>query len=47
MITEGAWFESFVNLEWCKTTRLLIIPISQFESFVNLEWCKTFKLKHW
>ena len=34
-------FESFVNLEWCKTNHLHRHQIGMFESFVNLEWCKT------
>ena len=37
-------FESFVNLEGCKTkVRHLQTPDS-FESFVNLEGCKTITL---
>ena len=34
-------FESFVNLEWCKTIGLSSLSLLLFESFVNLEWCKT------
>ena len=34
-------FESFVNLEWCKTFQLVQGSCWLFESFVNLEWCKT------
>ena len=34
-------FESFVNLEWCKTQDVPITTEHTFESFVNLEWCKT------
>ena len=34
-------FESFVNLEWCKTFSNILKFYGQFESFVNLEWCKT------
>ena len=34
-------FESFVNLEWCKTGKEYSPNMFQFESFVNLEWCKT------
>ena len=34
-------FESFVNLEWCKTCQLAQGSYLLFESFVNLEWCKT------
>ena len=36
-------FESFVNLEWCKTFEYSTPACLQFESFVNLEWCKTQK----
>ena len=34
-------FESFVNLEGCKTFLFCLICYCQFESFVNLEGCKT------
>ena len=34
-------FESFVNLEWCKTKSIVDNKANAFESFVNLEWCKT------
>ena len=34
-------FESFVNLEWCKTDNPVSAIAHLFESFVNLEWCKT------
>ena len=34
-------FESFVNLEWCKTRNIEHREAVRFESFVNLEWCKT------
>ena len=34
-------FESFVNLEGCKTFRQIIGAEQPFESFVNLEGCKT------
>ena len=35
------WFESFVNLEGCKTNPNQITHRFAFESFVNLEGCKT------
>ena len=34
-------FESFVNLEGCKTLITQESSHSKFESFVNLEGCKT------
>ena len=37
-------FESFVNLEGCKTKSNSKLDLLTFESFVNLEGCKTDKL---
>ena len=37
-------FESFVNLEWCKTREIMDAIGDMFESFVNLEWCKTLEV---
>ena len=34
-------FESFVNLEGCKTLTCHVSTPTEFESFVNLEGCKT------
>ena len=34
-------FESFVNLEGCKTNQGICTNVKLFESFVNLEGCKT------
>ncbi len=34
-------FESFVNLEGCKTIVATLDSHTSFESFVNLEGCKT------
>ena len=38
-------FESFVNLEGCKTVKPVAFFFATFESFVNLEGCKTHSLR--
>ena len=43
MILKG--FESFVNLEGCKTKFKTDYCVIEFESFVNLEGCKTAQRK--
>ena len=37
----GAWFESFVSFEGCKTIKNRTIREGAFESLVSFEGCKT------